>query len=54
MLPGKEEGMELLTFGVKRRKSSKTETTGKKKVRFSCVRGQLAEISQEKNLAKRN
>lgn len=47
---GGEKGLELLTFGVSRRKSSKTETMDRQKARFRCVGGWLAEVSQEANL----
>lgn len=39
---GREESTELLTPGVGRRKSSKTETAGGKKSGFSWLRSHLA------------
>ena len=53
-MPGREERMEFLTLGVRRRKSSKTETIGGQKAVCSRVGGRLAEIPQEANLGKRS
>lgn len=36
-MPGREERMELMILGARRRKSSKTETMSGQKAGFSCV-----------------
>lgn len=46
--------MELVTLGVRRRKSSKTATMGGQKAGFSRVGGRLPEVPQGANLGKRS
>lgn len=51
---GREESTELLTPGVGKRKSTKTETIGGQKAGISQIRGRLTQDTQEANLSKRS